>query len=266
MSDKMAVMKKYLISLIFLSMGCGFTVNASGSPLWRTAVNKDQKLYGHILIADEKGTYWDDRLPGGWAWQRDSQSPGAYYFNLNKITPKEEGDRIILEISRWDFCNSALQEGFSNEAVARKILALQQTPGIRFHEDIDMAESRREYDEFGEGQAEELLTEARKDVDFSIAVKGAIVLRTTSKRLYKVFVENYSTTGYISAVDIPRGIEGERSPETRTFVRSLEHGWRLDLDRDGLVDLIWNPISHIRSSYFEVRRGHRIALIKIYGR
>lgn len=252
-----------ILLLIFIS---GLTILASTPPLWRSAANSNLKLFGSILIADEKGTYWDDRLPEGWTWQKNNKSPGSYYFNLDRISPKEESGRIILEVSRWNFCNNALQDGFSNEAVSKKILDLQQAPGIRFREDIDMAESKREYQEFGTAQARELLSEARKDVDFSIAAKGAVVFSSSAKKLIKVFIENYSTTGYISTVDIPRGTPGEMSPETRTFVRSLEHGWTLDLDRDGLVDLIWNPISHIRSSFYEVRRGHRIALIKIYGR
>jgi len=80
----------------------------------------------------------------------------------------------------------------------------------------------------------------------------------------KLFVENYSTVGYITVMAIPGGPGDNTNLQKQILIKNLEGRWRADFDGDGLIDIIWYPISHVRSSGFEVPQKHKIALYQIY--
>jgi len=229
------------------------------APNWRYAADHTLKVSGMILVSDELGPHWDDRLPDGWAWLRGSGKPGRYYFDLGRLSPSSPGGRVVFEASRWNFVNMALQSGFSEEATQRKLEELARKGDVRFKEDREMAEARSEFSTMGTAEAQELLTDARTETEFSIGSKGAVVLTATAGGLWKLFVENYSTAGYITAL----AVQGAAQPIH--LVKSLEWRWNADFDRDGLIDVEWQPISHIESSKFTVQRTYKIAA-KIYAR
>jgi hypothetical protein len=238
------------------------SIKVSPAPLWKGAVNAQYQLFGKVLISDEKGSHWDESLPAGWSWTTRIDKPGRYYADLGQMEPSKAGGRVIFSISRWNFINAALQEGFSEEAVLRKILQMRKLPEIRFKEDARFSEARGEFQNLGKEAIEPLLTQHRQ-LDFSISVSGIVVVQTTAGKLMKLFVENYSTTGFIAIHDVSGG-GGPASAKVQHLVRIIEFPWRADLDGDGIVDIQWKPISHIESSQFIAPRGTKIGVVKTF--
>lgn len=239
-----------------------FSLNASGAPLWKGAVNTQFKLFGKVLIADEKGSRWDGSLPGGWSWTTEMQKPGRSYSDLGQMEADRVGDRVVFSISRWNFINSALQEGFSEDAVLEKIRQLRKLPEILFKEDAKFAEERDEFQKMGAAEISPLLT-LHRQVDFSISVSGILAVQTTSDKLMKLFVENYSTSAFISIHNVSDA-GGDKQENTQNMVRIIEYPWRADLDGDGLIDVEWKPISHIESSQFIAPKGTKIGVVKTF--
>lgn len=252
----------FVVLLLIPVLLQGPLLNASS--LWKYANHRGLKLTGRILIADEKGTHWDKPLPPEWTWLKNSKKPGKYYMSIGRITPETENGKLIFQISRWNFINSALQDGFSKEFILRKLQAIRKDPILRFREDAAMSEARSEFEALSEKDLTGLFDEPRKRVDFSLSAKGVVVFTTSRKKLMKIFTENYSTSGYITAMEIPSSSENPYSPAQQLFIENLQFGWSIDFDKDGLIDITWDPISHIRSSGYEVRSGQKIALFKIY--
>jgi hypothetical protein len=248
------------VFLLVLLMGS----NTDSAPLRKYVTNQKLMLSGSVAVSDEHGIQWDERLPLGWAWKKSSKKPNKYYMSLGQLTPKEKNGEIFFDISRWNFVNTALQDGFSEDFIIKKLKGIIKDPALRFKEDLKLVEARQQFEGLGQEQAEELFTEPKRYIDFSLSSKGIVVFQTSRKRLMKIFVENYSTSGYITAMEIPKGPEAKKVSKKQIFIKSLEYGWRIDLDKDGLIDIIWNPISHIKSSGFEVQKGHRIALVEIF--
>ncbi|MCK4336671.1 MAG: hypothetical protein KAX11_01925 [Candidatus Aminicenantes bacterium] len=248
------------VFLLVLLMGS----NTDPAPLRKYVTNQKLMLSGSIAASDEHGIQWDERLPLGWIWKKSSKKPNKYYMSLGQLTPEEKNGEIFFDISRWNFVNSALQDGFSEDFIIKKLKGIIKDRALRFKEDLTLTEARQKFEGLGQEQAEELFTEPKRYIDFSLSSKGIVVFQTTRRRLMKIFVENYSTSGYITAMEIPKGPEAKTTSKKQIFIKNLEYGWRADLDKDGLVDIIWNPISHIKSSGFEVQKGYRIALVEIF--
>lgn len=258
MTDKNRILKGAAVTCLLLL----FSVNASGAPLWKAAVNAQFKLFGKILIADEKGSRWDDSLPQGWSWTTATQKPGRYYSDLGQMEADHIGNRVVFSISRWNFINSAVQEGFSEEAVMEKIHQLRKLPEIIFKEDAKFSEAREEFQNMGRAEATPLLT-LHRQTDFSISVSGILVVQTTADKLMKLFVENYSTSAYIAILPVT-DTGGSDPDKVLNMVRIIEFPWRADLDGDGLVDIEWKPISHIESSQFIAPKGTKIGVVKTF--
>lgn len=239
-----------------------FSMKASGAPIWKGAVNNQFKLFGKVLIADEKGSRWDESLPEGWVWAANVNRPGRYYADLGQLEPAKTGSRVVFAVSRWNFINSALQEGFTEDAVLRKILQMRKLPEIRFKEDARFTEARELFQNLGTAEAQAELTLHRR-LEYSISVSGIVVVQTTSQKLMKLFVENYSTTGFITVLNVTdQGTPSQN--KVQHLVRIIEFPWRADLDGDGLVDIEWKPISHIESSMFIAPRGTKIGILKTF--
>ncbi len=249
-----------LLFLLVLPLG----VRGDPAPMRKYVANQKLMLSGSIAASDEHGIQRDEQLPPGWAWKKSSKRPNKYYMSLGQLTPKKKNGEIFFDISRWNFVNSALQDGFSEDFIIQKLKIIIKDPALRFKEDLTLTEARQKFEGLGQEQAEELFTEPKRYIDFSLSSKGIVVFQTTRKRLMKIFVENYSTSGHITAMEISKGSEAKTALKKQIFIKSLEHGWRIDLDKDGLIDIIWNPISHIKSSGFEVQKGNRIALVEIF--
>jgi hypothetical protein len=238
------------------------SIKATGAPLWKGAANSQFKLFGKVLIADEKGSRWDESLPEGWSWTANLNRPGRYYMDLGQLEPVKTGSRVVFALSRWNFINSALQEGFTEDAVLRKTLQLRKLPEIRFKEDAKFTEARQQFQDLGTEEARPKLTLHRR-LEFSISVSGIVVVQTSSQKLLKLFVENYSTTAFITVLSATdQGTPSQN--KVQHLVRIIEHPWRTDLDGDGLVDIEWQPISHIESSMFIAPRGTKIGILKTF--
>jgi hypothetical protein len=227
------------------------------------AANHEHRLFAKVMLGDTTGS-WSGDLPTGWDMVGSYLKPNKYYFYLDEVTPKSHQGRVNFLVSRWNFVNGALQDGFTEGTVAAKLKEMETIPEIQFKEDIAMEEARQEYDQLSEADIEELISEDRIKIDFSIGSKGVIVVKTTTKKLKKLFIENYSSAGYITIRPVEDA--GSRPSSEKILVKMLEHSWRADLDGDGLIDLQWNPISYKGSSSFEVIKDYSLALVKIYKR
>jgi len=225
--------------------------------------HQEHKLFAKVMLDDStKG--WSGDLPAGWDVVSSYRKPNKYYFYLDEVKPKMSQGKVVFLVSRWNFVNGALQDGFTGETVAVKLKKLEKIPEVQFKEDIAMEEAREEFKQLGNTEIDELIAEDRIKVDFSISSKGAIAVKTTTKKFFKLFVENYSSACYITVNSVSEG--GSRSVNDKVLVKMLEHSWREDLDGDGLIDIQWNPISYKGSSSFEVIKDYSIALVKIYKR
>jgi hypothetical protein len=258
MIDKKKSLKGTAVTCLLLL----FAIHASGAPLRRGAANAQFKLFGKVLVADEKGSRWDDALPEGWAWTEGMNKPGRYYADLGQLDAARIGGRVVFSVSRWNFINSALQEGFSEEVVMRKILQLRKLPEIRFNEDAKFSEAREQFQNMNPEEVRPLLT-LHRQLEFSISVSGILVVQTTADKLMKLFVENYSTSGFITIQNVS-GTGGPAADKVQHLVRIIESPWRADLDGDGLVDIEWKPISHIESSSFIAPKGTKIGIARTF--
>jgi len=237
---------------------------AAADELWGGVLHKQHRLYGRIYVADVQAGGWSGELPSGWIKLEGPERSGRYDIDLGRLRPEAGGSGTRFLATRWDFVNSAWQNGFTGEALVKTIDTLRSLPEIRFREDAELEESRDEFDLLDRSRIEEFISENRLRIEFPISAAGAVAVRTTRGRLVKVFVENYSSTGFIRFFEL-EGESGGNSGEGR-FIVSLQSSWRRDLDGDGLIDLQWNPISHRGSSTFEVMKSYAVGLIKIYRR
>lgn len=260
---KLMFVKIVIFIFIFTSI-LSAVPKSQKATVWGCVAHRQHKLFGTVMADAGQLKGLSGKLPPGWRIVKGPQKPGKYYFDLGKFTLRFQGTSVVFQISRWDFLNSALQDGFSEEAVVRKFKELKKVQEIQFKEDVTMADARRQFEQLSRSQVEELLAEKRPNVDFSIGSKGAIVLETTTKKLMKLFIENYSNSGYITVMPVS---DKESSPsDKKILAKILEFSWREDLDGDGLIDIKWNPISHIGSSSFEVLVNYCVALVEIYER
>ena len=254
--------KIYIKGLVLISLLVMTAANASGTTLWKGAANAQYKLFGKILIADEKGSRWNGSLPEGWTWTTGTDKPERYYADLGQLEASRISGGVVFSVSRWNFVNSALQEGFSEEVVMRKILQLRKLPEIRFKEDTKFSEAREQFQNMGTEEVLPVLTLHRR-TEFSISVSGIMVVKTTADKLMKLFVENYSTSGFITIHNVS-GTGGPAPDRVQHLVRIIEFPWRADLDGDGLVDIEWKPISNIESSQFIAPKGTQIGVVRTF--
>ncbi|MBD3413361.1 MAG: hypothetical protein GF421_02895 [Candidatus Aminicenantes bacterium] len=238
--------------------------HCNAEELWGCATNNGDKLFGRIYKADVQESGWSGNMPPGWTQITGPEKPGQYYFDLGRLKPVKTNEGLKFQATRWNFINIALQDGFTQDAVVKKTKQILDSSIVRFKEDISMAEARKDFENLDRIQVQEVIAKDQKKIDFSISAKGLVVVKTTSGKLMKLFVENYASACYITAAPVD---ERSRFPQNQDhLIKIIEHSWRADLDRDGLIDLKWNPISHIGSSTFEVLIDYSIGLIKIYER
>lgn len=258
------ILKILSITLLATGMFCGAGGSVSADELWGCAIHREQKLFGRVYSREVRESGWAGEMPPGWDRIAGPDKPGKYYLDLGRLRPETAGGEVVFRATRWDFVNSAWQDGFTSEAIQNTLGALRETKGIRFVEDDDLAEAEKNFEKIDRGRIAEALDKKRLKIDFSISAKGAVAVRATGGALVKLLVENYGSTGRVSF----RSAEGEGSGRVLRgcFVVSLQSTWRKDLDGDGLIDLQWNPISHIESSSFEVLKGFAVAGLEIYSR
>ncbi len=63
--DSIFLKKITSIFLAFVLLNSVFLVSLNSEPIWRYTANHNLKLFGMILIADERGDYWSEELPQG---------------------------------------------------------------------------------------------------------------------------------------------------------------------------------------------------------
>ncbi|MCJ7682626.1 MAG: hypothetical protein MUP70_17990, partial [Candidatus Aminicenantes bacterium] len=256
--------KKTMARLIFILLLSLVTAHPSfsASPLWKHVLHKDLQLFGGIVEADESGTYWDGELPEGWTLYSRTEKPSKYHTDLGQLSVRKEEGGIVFEMSRWNFVNRNLQDGFSEAFIVAKMTAIDRLPSLRFREEREFGEKKAAFLQYGVSEAAGAFAEIRRAVDFGISSKGAVVLTTSRSQTWKMYIENFASSGYLFALPID---EAElTSSKKQIYIKDLENSWRTDLDGDGRIDIVWNPISHIRSSNFSVFQGQKIAVIAIY--
>ncbi|MBU1339450.1 MAG: hypothetical protein KKD56_10325 [Acidobacteria bacterium] len=234
----------------------------SAAPLWKHVLHKDLQLFGGIVEADEFGTYWDRELPEGWMLTTRAEKPSKYHIDLGQLSVRKEGGGIVFEMSRWNFVNRNLQDGFSESFIVAKMTAIDRLPSLRFREERELGEKRAAFLQYSAQEAAGAFGEIRRTVDFGVSSKGAVVLTTSRGQTWKIYIENFAGSGYLFAQPVDE--TGPSSSKKQTYVKDLENSWRTDLDGDGRIDIVWNHISHIRSSNFSVLQGQKIAVIAIY--
>ncbi|MFW6140727.1 MAG: hypothetical protein ACOC5S_05175 [Acidobacteriota bacterium] len=232
--------------------------------LWGCVSHQEHKLFGRIYVNDVTESSWNGDMPQGWIQVKGPEKTGKYYFDLGRVKPIKNKGSLIFQATRWDFINSCLQDGFTEEAVIKKIKELRSSSAVQFKEDLTMADAKKEFDNLDKTQIQEITSKDRKKIDFSLSAKGVIAIETTTDKLMKLFVENYGSACFISAETADHS--GSTPREKYFLVKIIEHSWRADLDGDSLIDIQWNPISHVRSASFEVLLDYSIGLVKIYER
>jgi hypothetical protein len=260
------IKSKKIISL-FVLMVTFYLLSAYFSyadELWGCVSHQKHKLFGRIYVNDVTGSGWNGEMPPGWIQVKGPEKTEKYTFDLGRVKPIKSKDSLIFQATRWDSINNFLQDGFTEEAVIEKIKELRSSNAIQFKEDLTMLEARKEFNDLDKTQIQEIIAKDRKKIDFSVSAKGIIVIETTTNKLMKLFVENYGSAGFISAESVDHS--GVTPREKYLLVKIIEHSWKADLDGDGLIDIQWNPISHVRSSSFEVLQDYRLELVKIYER
>jgi len=232
--------------------------------LWGCVSNKEYNLFGRIYMKNVQESTWNGDIPPGWTQVKGPEKTGKYIFDLGRLKPIKHKDHFMFQATRWDFINTALQDGFTEKFVIKKIMELQNSNIIQFKEDRTLTEARKEFENLDFTQVQEIIAKDRKKIDFSLSAKGVIVVKTTTNKLMKLFVENYASACFITATTLDNA--DNKAKKELFLVKMIEHSWRADLDGDGLIDILWNPISHIRSSSFEVLMDYSLGLIKIYER
>lgn len=218
--------------------------SAWAAPEWRHAINRTLKLHGGVLLGDERGTYWDDRLPEGWEWlgppNAPFDDPGAGYSKCDQLRPVVENGAVVFETSKWNFLQMALNAGASEEQLGRRLVELEGARTFRFRRDPGISAATALFASMAPDAARKALESPAETAKIPHMDFGVLVLRTRAGTVFKVLVENYGATVALTwaalADDGPTAKFGANaiSPCRR------QGNWQRDLDGDGAPDLGWS--------------------------
>lgn len=251
--------------LLVLALWAPTTLRAA--PSWREAACDELKLYGRVLIGDERGNFWDDRLPEGWRWMGPEHTPvpdpGKGFLNCAQLSPVVEGGKIVFKTSKWNFLPMALDAGITEEELGRKVAALASAKTFRFASSKGIAAAQAAFEKLDPAAAAKALDAEAREMAVPNPGYGVLVVRTRVGRLFKVLVEHYVMTAALTW-SRAEGKGPERKFGAPTVIAVLRRPWTIrgqaargskgsraargskgsrDLDGDGQPDLGWSKDS-----------------------
>lgn len=241
--------------------------SSSASPEWRHAVSHKLKIMGGVLIGDEFGTFWDERLPEDWAWFKNYEEYAKFkaanldYLELEQLFPKIENGRVIFEFSKWNYLNTGLRR-MSEKDIVQELIGFTRTPDLRFRTDPKLAEVQSEFRNLEETAIGSKNGPAAGDMPFNVNAAGLFVLKTTSGKHVKILTETYGGVLLVAA----SSLDGKpRLPELdadRLLLRNTAASWSFDFDGDGKDDLRWTPRTEKEPYRYSALAGAGITVIR----
>lgn len=260
--------KKRTAGLIFLVLAAGLAgAGPVGAPEWRYAVHHQMKILGGILIGDEFGTYWDDRLPEGWVWFKDYEEFARFkksqfgYLEVEQLFPKLESGRVIFELSKWNFLNIGLNERLEEESV-RRFLRIAKAGDLRFRTDARLAELQAEFRNLDQIPAGAKADSIGGSVPLGVNAAAVFILAAPNGQLQKILAEMYGGAVIIGAASLDGNPKIPELGADRFLIRKTSIPWAFDFVGDGSGVLRWNPQTDKESGRFSTGPGAVIILIR----
>lgn len=260
--------RQKMSGLIFLVLAVGLAgAEPAGAPFWRYAAHHQMKIMGGILVGDEFGTYWDDRLPEGWVWFKDYEDFARFkksqigYLEVEQLFPKEESGRVIFELSKWNFLNIGLNERLEEESV-RRFLQIAKAVDLRFRTDPRLAELQAEFRKLNHIPAGTGEDPIAGSVPLGVNAAAVFVLATPNGQPQKILAEAYGGAVIVGAASLDGNPKIPQLGADRFLIRKTSMPWTFDFVGDGTGVLEWNPQTDKEAGRFSAAPGAAIIVIR----
>jgi hypothetical protein len=229
--------------------------SAEAAPEWRHAAHHDRKLYAEVLLGDERGTYWDARLPDGWVWLKEFKPPADDYYRLDQVGPRERDGKVVFAISKWNFFEINRKQ-FSLKQLAETSRKIDDSKDVEFRESDEERALLKKFSETDEKQAADAAKGQVPAEKLTVkhAEMGFFVVKAKSGKVATVLFERFSGTALVR-MSVPSKAADKERPSERREAFDTDAKWSVDVDGDGTPDLDWVPRTDTEDAYLKPAGG-----------